>query len=403
MAFCTNCGRQNEDGSKFCMFCGSTIDAMVNTVAAQEQQPVAAAPVQPEPAPAPEPILAEPVAAPVAAPVTQAVPVTPAPVAQPAQVASTPVSGTSSYAPNYDAATQKTNALCITGMIVSIASVFCCGLTSFIGLILSIIGLILAKKKGQKGAGMAIAGIVISAILMILSLVVFVFNGAWVKVMQELNVNPSYYSQATHDYDDDDDDDDWDDDDDDDWDDDDDDDDDYTYPSIDTYPTIDTTEFTVDTTASSSDSSSGNAGMLTSVGDSMTGTIDLTSYGKWYEWREANGGWPKEVVASAQAYEIGSGSIITMLTYNTNVDPKTMASAAVENMRSNNCSGVDGATVTIGGYEAYQAYGLYPDNTYFVCWYFKGNDNYLHYVAVEFPKTEYSVFTLVENNYKLDK
>ena len=400
MAFCTNCGKENADGGKFCMFCGASLGSMVNTVeAAPVAEPVAATPV--EAVPAAEPVAATPVtAAPVtAAPVTAApvtaAPVTAAPVAA-TPVTAAPVSGNSSYANNVNSNAQKTNGLCVAGLIVSIVSIFCCGATSFIGLVLSILGVIFASKNKQKGKGMAIAGIIISAIMTIVGIVALIFNSAWIEVLNDsgFDFSPSH-TVSTRDYDDDDDDDD-------DWDDDDDDD--YTYPTIATtttseddytYPTTTTTEETSSTT-------SGHAGALTSVGNSQTGVIDLT-YGTWYEWREANGGWPKEVVASAQAYEMSSGSIITMLTYNTNVDPKTMANAAADKLYKDNCTGVEGATVRLGGYDAYQVYGLYPDNTYFVCWYFKGNDNYLHYVAVEFPKSEYSVFSMVENNYKLDK
>ncbi len=42
---------------------------------------------------------------------------------------------------------QGNNGLCIAGFIVSLVSLFCCGLTSIIGLILSIIGV--ATSKGR--------------------------------------------------------------------------------------------------------------------------------------------------------------------------------------------------------------------------------------------------------------
>lgn len=63
-----------------------------------------------------------------------------------------------------------TNGLCVAGFVVSLISILCCGLTSFIGLILSIVGLILANKRGQGGKGMAIAGIIISALFTLLFL-----------------------------------------------------------------------------------------------------------------------------------------------------------------------------------------------------------------------------------------
>lgn len=65
-----------------------------------------------------------------------------------------------------------TNGLCVAGFVVSLVSILCCGLTSIIGLILSIVGLILANKRGQGGKGMAIAGIIISALFTLLFLTI---------------------------------------------------------------------------------------------------------------------------------------------------------------------------------------------------------------------------------------
>ena len=104
--FCTNCGAQVPDGSKFCTHCGSPIAA----APAPAPAPVPPAPA-PEPAPVPEPVATpapapEPVAvsiptpvnevpqaAPVPTPVPAATPVppTPAPAATPVPPAATPV------------------------------------------------------------------------------------------------------------------------------------------------------------------------------------------------------------------------------------------------------------------------------------------------------------------------
>ena len=67
-----------------------------------------------------------------------------------------------------------TNGLCVAGFVVSLVSILCCGLTSIIGLILSIVGLILANKRGQGGKGMAIAGIIISALFTLLFLAIVI-------------------------------------------------------------------------------------------------------------------------------------------------------------------------------------------------------------------------------------
>ena len=61
--------------------------------------------------------------------------------------------------------TVKTNTFAITGFIMSIASpTFCCGLLSLPSLIVSIIGLSKVNKTKENGKGLAIAGIIISAV-----------------------------------------------------------------------------------------------------------------------------------------------------------------------------------------------------------------------------------------------
>lgn len=68
-----------------------------------------------------------------------------------------------------------TNGLCIAGMILGILSFFTCGVPALIGLILSIIGVIIAGKKGQKGKGMGIAGIITSAVSLVLLIAFIIF------------------------------------------------------------------------------------------------------------------------------------------------------------------------------------------------------------------------------------
>lgn len=62
---------------------------------------------------------------------------------------------------------KRTNSICIVGFVLSFVS-------SLAGLVLSIIGLIQAKKVEEGGSGLAIAGIVISTLKMI-SVVIFIF------------------------------------------------------------------------------------------------------------------------------------------------------------------------------------------------------------------------------------
>ena len=66
---------------------------------------------------------------------------------------------------------KEENAVSIVGFVFSILSIFLCGIPSLIGLILSIVGLNKSKKVNGKGKGLSIAGIIISAIMMVVFIV----------------------------------------------------------------------------------------------------------------------------------------------------------------------------------------------------------------------------------------
>ena len=69
------------------------------------------------------------------------------------------------------------SSLSIAGFICSLCGFITCGLTSIVGLILSIIGLTDSKKKG-KSDGLAIAGIVISVIPLAIGMLLFIIGVA---------------------------------------------------------------------------------------------------------------------------------------------------------------------------------------------------------------------------------
>ncbi|MBQ3306710.1 MAG: DUF4190 domain-containing protein [Bacilli bacterium] len=72
---------------------------------------------------------------------------------------------------------KKTNGMAIAGFVISLVSaVLCCGAFNVIGLIFSIVGLAQAKKYDGNGKGFAIAGIVISGIIVLLYLLVGTFR-----------------------------------------------------------------------------------------------------------------------------------------------------------------------------------------------------------------------------------
>ena len=170
---CPICGNENLDSTKFCIWCGAPLD---------EVQPAPSAEPAPAPTPAPAP-------APAPSPIPTAIP------QENKQASYTSVNsaipkensyGSSSFGGSQvpiqatyagsSSTNLTTNVLCIIGFIISLVSILCCGVTAIFGLVLSILGLVFAAKNNQKGKGMAIAGIVISAILL-LFLIVSVATG----------------------------------------------------------------------------------------------------------------------------------------------------------------------------------------------------------------------------------
>lgn len=64
----------------------------------------------------------------------------------------------------------KTSGLAIASLVLGICGIFTCGLTAIVGLILGIVGLCAIKKRAEqlKGQALAIAGIVVSAITIVI-------------------------------------------------------------------------------------------------------------------------------------------------------------------------------------------------------------------------------------------
>ena len=78
------------------------------------------------------------------------------------------------------------NGLSITGFVFSIVSLLCCGLVSPIGLIFSIIGLAKGDPEDRTGKGLAIAGVIISAIMLILFILMLIIWNGFFKIGSDI-------------------------------------------------------------------------------------------------------------------------------------------------------------------------------------------------------------------------
>lgn len=179
MAVCPNCGANNGNG-KFCSSCGSPLPAE------QSYQPAA----QPVQSAQPYQSAPQPVMQPVVQPVYQQPVYQPTVYQQSVQPINPPV---------------KNNGLCTAGFVLSLIGMFTFGLTSGFGLIFSIIGLIVSGKKKEGGKGKAIAGIIMS-VIMVLCVVAFYALGLFAPISEYIDTastaSPSRTSRVTEDIDD---------------------------------------------------------------------------------------------------------------------------------------------------------------------------------------------------------
>ena len=78
------------------------------------------------------------------------------------------------------------NGLSIAGFVLALISLICCGLTSPIGLILSIIGLVKGEEEDRTGKGLAIAGIIISAIMIIFFIISIILWNGFFNIVEDV-------------------------------------------------------------------------------------------------------------------------------------------------------------------------------------------------------------------------
>lgn len=123
--YCGRCGTNNQDNARFCSECGADLSP-VNPAAVPVQQ------------------------------------VQPVQYAQPVQ----PIQPSPAVVPIVPAHSNKNNVMCIVGFYGALSSIVMMGATSPVFFVISLIGLITCNKKKVPGRGFAIAGIIITSVMM---------------------------------------------------------------------------------------------------------------------------------------------------------------------------------------------------------------------------------------------
>ena len=163
MAFCPNCGTNNNEGSMYCFKCGGIMPAAGQPAPQAAPQP-APAPQQPQTQPFPQaPEGFQPIPPPSGGNFRPITPENPLPMTPIQPVYAQPITQPVQKRINKP----KSNGFCNAGLTFSIIGLCTVGSTSLIGLILSVIGFFSAKKKNQPGAGKAIAGMIMSGFIVL--------------------------------------------------------------------------------------------------------------------------------------------------------------------------------------------------------------------------------------------
>lgn len=89
---------------------------------------------------------------------------------------------------NNNVVVKTTNGFGVAGFVISLVStILCCGIFNWLSLIFSIIGLVNSKKMNGEGKGLSIAGIIISCVFLILSIILLAL-GVTGSLIEELNM-----------------------------------------------------------------------------------------------------------------------------------------------------------------------------------------------------------------------
>ena len=87
----------------------------------------------------------------------------------------------------------------------------------------------------------------------------------------------------------------------------------------------------------------------------------------------------------------------------TQISAYNYASNIMTKLQSEGVQNVQGATVSVGKYSAYQVYGYYSnENIWLVCWFFEAEDGKTHYISIEGPDNTSEHFN-IPNTFSLTK
>lgn len=156
MSVCPNCGAYSN-GGKFCESCGTPLPLEQYAQPVQQQVPV-------------QPVYQQPV------------------YVQPSQA----YQMQGPY--NSPAQKKSTNGACIAGFILGLAGLFTFGVTSFVGVIVSTIGVIIAFVKKQKGKAFGVIGLVLSLLLCV-GWVLFIANADKISAFMDANGEGSSFEE----------------------------------------------------------------------------------------------------------------------------------------------------------------------------------------------------------------
>ena len=374
MAFCPNCGSANNDGARFCSGCGGPLPA-AQPQALVQPQPVQA-PVQPV---QPQPAYQQPIQQPIQPQPVYQQPIQPQPIYQ--QPAVQPVQSIPAA---------KSNGLCTAGFVLSLLGLFLFGITSILGLIFSVIGLIVAGKKKQGGKGKAIAGIIMSVIMIAgVGLFYAFLREPITNLVNEISSDSTgtrktrvVDNNGTF----------------------------VTDPLFGIEPTFPVdTDFTFDSSENEFTETSDTAGYtesddLPKMGDSINGTVTL-AYGTWEPWIGGDADEVDSLIANHQMQNVDTKTIIRLMTFDYVVDDDSFMEFVENNRQSMENEGAvitEYGETTIGGYDAYVMTGDYQDDEYMTVWLFADNDNYLHGVAVDYNLSDIDAYAMVRDTYTLE-